>query len=235
MYGRMVSVLPKPTQKIIVRVSGFGQMPFVYSTDALSNLRDTISRERLFPYVRAAKGDLALAIGLYEHNTLLSQGLYGVLQPLEIAFRNSLHRALGQGIGPDWYARAPLRPAALESVEDAKNKILRRAETITPGRIVAELNFGFWTFLISSEYEKTLWVPHLHKAFPHLHKPDRESVFRRFKSIKSLRNTIAHHEPILARNLFKDYTDIIEALDWICPTTATWVQAINRFTRHLGK
>jgi hypothetical protein len=210
-------------------------MPFVYSTDALSNLRDTISRARLSPYVLASKGDLTLAINLYEYNSLLSQGLYGVLQPLEIAFRNSLHRTLGQGIGLDWYERAPFRQAELDSIEDAKNKILHRSDAITPSRIVAELNFGFWTFLVSSEYEKKLWVPHLHKAFPHLHKPDREMVFRRFKLIKVLRNAIAHHEPILARDLFRDYTNIIEALDWICPTTATWVQATNRFTRYFSK
>jgi hypothetical protein len=210
-------------------------MPFVYSTDALSNLRDTISRARLSPYVQAAKGDLALAISLYEYNTLLSQGLYGVLQPLEIAFRNSLHRILGQGIGLDWYKRAPLRTAALESINEAEKKILRRSETVTPGRIVGELNFGFWTFLISSEYEKDLWVPHLHKAFPHLYKPDREKVFRRFKAIKGLRNEIAHHDPILARNLDQDYANIIESLDWICPTTAAWVQSINIFTRHARK
>jgi hypothetical protein len=210
-------------------------MPFVYSTDALSNLRDTISRMRLSPYVRATNGDLALAINLYEHNTLLSQGLYGVLQPLEIAFRNSLHHTLGQGIGLDWYQRAPLRTAELQSVQDAKDKILYRSEAATPGRIVGELNFGFWVYLISSEYEKTLWVPHLHKAFPHLYKPDRETVFLRFKSIKTLRNQIAHHEPILARNLSQDYTNIIETLDWICPTTASWVQSTNMFTRHARK
>jgi hypothetical protein len=210
-------------------------MPFVYSLDALSNLRDTISRARLSPYVIESKGDLASAIALYEYNTLLSQGLYGVLQPLEIAFRNSLHRTLGLRIGLDWYEKSPLKTAEIDSVKEAKAKILRRGDTVTPGRIVGELNFGFWTFLINSDYEKSLWVPHLHKAFPYLHKPDRETVFRRFKSIKSLRNAIAHHEPILHRHLAQDYANMIEALGWICPTTATWVQSQNRFCRYLGK
>lgn len=98
-------------------------MPFVYSIDALGNLRDTISRARMSPYVMESKGDLALAVSMYERNTLLSQGLYGVLQPLEITFRNSLHRTLGLGIGLDWYERAPLRAAELESVKEAKSKI----------------------------------------------------------------------------------------------------------------
>jgi hypothetical protein len=211
-------------------------MPFVYSTDALSNLRETISRARLFPYMKAAQADLSMAIQLYEYNSLLSAGLYGVLQALEIAFRNSsLNKTLTAEIAPDWCDRSPLRAGEIKSVKEAKDKIIRRNEAITPGRVVAELNFGFWTFLVSSEYEKILWVPHLHKAFPYLYKPDRDSVFLRFKSIKGLRNAIAHHEPILNRNLSRDYSDIIEALGWLCPTSATWVQSHNRFTRYHGK
>jgi hypothetical protein len=210
-------------------------MPFVYSVDALSNLHDTISRARLAPYLRASQDNLAVAIELYEYNTLLSQGLYGVLQPLEIAFRNSLHNTLGKDLGLDWYERKPLKPSTIDYVQDAKTNLRRRSETITPGKIVAEMNFGFWTLLVSSEYEKALWVPHLHKAFPHLHKPDRETVFRRFRSLKTLRNAIAHHDPIISRNLSQDYSNSIEALGWICPTTATWVQSKNRFTRYFGK
>lgn len=204
-------------------------MPFVYSIDALSNLRDTITRPRLSPYVIQSKGDLGEAISLYERNTLLSQELYGVLQSLEIAFRGSVHGTLTKGIASDWYKRAPLRKAELDAVDEAEAKIVRRNEGITPARIVAELNFGFWTHLLSREYERNLWVPHLHKAFPHLQKPDRERLFRRFISIKTLRNRIAHHEPIISRDLAQDYENIVEAIGWVCPTTACWVRSVNSF------
>ena len=52
-----------------------------------------------FPQSPDAKGDLKIAIHLYERNTLFSQGLYGVLQPLEIAFRNSIHRVISRDTG----------------------------------------------------------------------------------------------------------------------------------------
>ena len=35
-----------------------------------------------------------------------------------------------------------------------------------PGKVVAELMFGFWTYLFVDAHEKAIWVPHLHKAFP---------------------------------------------------------------------
>jgi Abi-like protein len=210
-------------------------MPFVYSTDAIRNLELAIAKDRLGSYVAETKGDVQKAIILYEMNTLFSQGLYGILQPLEIAFRNSIHNVLGRGIGKNWYDSFPLRHREAESVKEAKSHIARWSHAITPGRVVSELTFGFWTRLISRDYEKTMWVPHLHKAFPHLPKPDRAAVSLRLDSIKLLRNRIAHHERILSRDLRRDYSDIIETLEWICPTTAAWVRVTNTFQRNLPK
>lgn len=41
--------------------------------------------------------------------------------------------------------------------------------------------FGFWTYLLTDSHEKTIWVPYLHRAFPH----------------GTDRNRVAHHENIL--------------------------------------
>jgi hypothetical protein len=173
-----------------------------------------------------------MAIALYECNTLFSQGLYAVLQPLEIALRNSLHRTMVAGLArTNWYDVAKLRFRESESVKEAKNNIVKWNNAVTPGRVVSELTFGFWTKLLSREYEKSLWVPHLYRAFPYLKKPDRGIVCSRFDSIKLLRNKIAHHEKIVSRDLGRDFTEIIEAIEWICPTTAAWVRATNTFQR----
>ncbi len=207
-------------------------MPFVYNPDALGNLERAIARDRLAPYLGDSKGDLGQAILMYERNTLFCQGLYGVLQPLEIIFRNSVHRTVSVGVGKsNWYDFSFLRTREYESVKEAKANIVRRNTAITPGRVVAELTFGFWTRLISAEYEKTLWVPHLHKAFPYLQKPDRARVFDRLASIKLLRNRIAHHERVLSRDLALDYANILETIEWMCPTTAAWVRSTNTFHR----
>jgi hypothetical protein len=39
-------------------------------------------------------GDIERAIRVYEQNTLLAESLYGVLQGLEIALRNTIHAQL---------------------------------------------------------------------------------------------------------------------------------------------
>src|SRR5690348_12647637 len=153
-------------------------MPFVYSIDAVGNLQQAIAKDRLTSYLSVTKGDVAQAIRLYERNALLSQGLYGVLQPLEITFRNSLHRVLSRDTGkPNWYDHLHLRFEEIESIRAAKDNLVRWHKTITPGRAVSELTFGFWTKLSNRTYEEDLWVPHLYEAFPHLRKPARATVF----------------------------------------------------------
>lgn len=232
----MVSVLPRLTVSNPNAGTLLTSMPFVYSSDAVSNLQAAISRERIYSYLADTKGDALSALHLYERNTVLSQCLYGIIQPLEIAFRNSIHSVMTADTNhSNWYEYSPLRFAEIEAVKKAKNDITKWNHAITSSRVVSELTLGFWTKLINRDYEKSLWVPHLYKAFPHLQKPDRKTVFDRFDSIRLLRNRIAHHEKIITRNLPKDYWEIIEALDWICPTTASWVVATATFPRQYRK
>jgi hypothetical protein len=67
--------------------------------------------------------------------------------------------------------------------------------TPVPGKIVAELMFGFWTYLVADSHEKTIWVPYLHKAFPP--GTDRDRVSQALTAIREFRNRVAHHENIL--------------------------------------
>ena len=231
----MVSVTPRLTIYKVTVKRGAGQMPFAYDGNALGYLSVAISKDRLFPYVSYTNGDIFKAVLLYERNTLLSQGFYGVLQPLEITFRNSVHRVMTQDWKrANWYDHPGLlKYREAESVKAAKANIVRWNKAITTGRVVAELTFGFWLRLLDTSYEKTIWVPTLYKAFPNMAKPDRATIFNRLYSIKTLRNRIAHHEPIVFRNLERDYLNAIETIGWFCHTTETWVSATNTFRRTL--
>lgn len=204
-------------------------MPFVFTSDALNSLDKSISIERLASYLALAKGDRHKALLFYEENRLLSQGMYGMIQGLEVALRNSIHRELTSGLGrSDWYDQHGLlfQPET-QAVAEAKFNI-PSGTPVTTGRTVAQLTFGFWVKLIGRNYEKTLWVPHLYKSFPHLRKPDRKTVFARLDNIRTLRNSVAHHERILGRrNLKSDYAELVEALGWVCPVTASWVNVHN--------
>lgn len=209
-------------------------MPFVYSEDALHRLDQTISTERLIPYLSMVQGDRNKAIHLYERNTVTSERFYGPLQALEISLRNSIHRTVATGKGrDDWYNEtALLDDPEIEMIVNAKSNIQRALKTETPGRVIAELTFGFWLQLMTARYEKTLWVPHIHKCFPKVARPDRNLIYTRFNKIRILRNRVAHHERIIHRNLGIDYQRILEALQWMCPVTAAWVNTRQRIFSH---
>jgi hypothetical protein len=159
------------------------------------------------------------------------------MQPLEISLRNSIHHVMQQDTGQaHWYDNFPLiQPKEQESIEEAKKNLKRWKKQVTPARVIAELTFGFWVRLSASSYEKTLWVKHLYKAFPEMKPPDRGTAFHRLDMIRTLRNRIAHHEPIFTRSVHQDYLQIVEAIRWICPVTAAWVEATNSFQRTLRR
>jgi hypothetical protein len=202
---------------------------FTYTSEQIANVHSRISTDRFCRYLIDAKGDEVAAIRQYERNTALSESLYGVLQGFEVALRNSIHDTLAAAFGtPEWYEKFGLEESELESIEAARRKIITKGKTVTPSRIVAELTFGFWVALTARRYDAPLWIPHLRKAFPRKNL-GRRTAFDRLSAIRLLRNSVAHHECILQRNLAQDYRDIIEATTWICADTATWIRRTTRF------
>jgi hypothetical protein len=204
---------------------GTGQPVFPYSLADLQQLEVLLSKERLTYY---AKADFREAIRDYEQNTLLAEGFYGILQGAEIATRNSIHNAMTTGLShADWYGYVSWGTRESDALDEAKDKLIKRGKSLSPGGIVAELTFGFWVQLTARKYEKSLWVPYIHKAFPAI-TTDRKGLNNRLNGILWLRNRIAHHERILHLDLRLKYTEIIEAVRWICPITATWIDCTNR-------
>lgn len=209
-------------------------MSFTYSSESQIELAKFLTTERLTSYLIATKGDIPSAIRLYERNTRLSESLYGVLQGCEVAIRNSMHLVLTSGMGtPEWYNKMNFGHREALMIGDAKLNVARFRKKATPGQIVSELTMGFWVRLLAPEYEKSLWVPHLHKAFPRYRRPDRILIFARIDEIRRLRNRIAHHEPIFKKDQAREYAKIIEAIEWICPVTAAWVDSTSTFPRFI--
>jgi len=125
--------------------------PFSYSPTVINVLERALSLERLSTYLAAANGDHAAALRLYVWNTEISAALYGPLQALEILVRNAFHRELSAVYGPTWYdnPQVPLTPPARARVAVAKDTLRRANRPLDPGRIVAELSFGFWERLLT--------------------------------------------------------------------------------------
>ncbi len=145
-----------------------------------------------------------------------------------------MHDALSRGLAQEnWYDSLVWQVAQQEQIDQAKDSLQKKAKTVTPGRMVAELTFGFWVGLTGPKYSVELWERHLYKAFPNA-KLGRKQLNKRLESIRLLRNRVAHHEPILSRNLVRDVDRILETIGWINRDTERWVRKTNCFYDRFG-
>lgn len=209
----------------------------MHSTQVLEAIERAISVERLDRYKAAAGRDLAVAIALYEQNIALSEAVFGLLHGLEVAVRNQLHCALSTHFGtPMWFFApgAPLSAYAKDKATAAQRSA--GGTTATPGKIVAELNFGFWCNLTARNYHWSLWQPCLHKAFPQ-GRLARAHIHGRLETIRMLRNRIAHNERVLTgqgslyagAGTVLQLNVIIECAGWIDAELAKWLTSSYRY------
>jgi hypothetical protein len=196
-------------------------------------LEQALSLERFGRYLAWAAGDRARAIELYTLNTKLSESLYTPLQMLEVALRNRIHAVMTEARHENWFHESGVLLGKWQPDQIAKaiEEVRESRREPTPGRSVAALTFSFWTAMFGKEYE-TLWQTTLHRIGS---RPDGKGLRRKDFSgplapIRTLRNRIAHHEPIIHPwDLPKHYGKIIELTGWLSPSAAEWCAAHSRF------
>ena len=103
-----------------------------------------------------------------------------------------------------------------------------RRSVNTAGAVIPELKFVFWQKMFTSRYDSRLWGRHLLRVLPNLDdrrtvSASRESVYADLEQLRKLRNRIAHHEPIFARDLTADLQKIVELVRFRCAVTAQWM------------
>lgn len=192
---------------------------------AIGELEEALSLERFNRYLEWAGGDRARAVELYTLNAKVSERLYLPLQTLEVALRNRIHAVMTEAYHEKWFQNNDiiLIEKQRDQIANAIEDVERQNKPITAGRIVAALTFSFWTSMFSPDYE-ILWQKELNKIGK---RPDGKGFRRKeFSSpltpIRTLRNRIAHHEPIIAWNLPKHYNNMIEITEWLSKPAADW-------------
>jgi hypothetical protein len=222
---------------VLIHGTGSSLTGFPYTPAILNRLEQTLSAERLSTYQALAPGNSELTIKLYCWNIALSESLYGPVQSFEVVVRNALHQKLTAAFGPSWYdvPACGLAGHLIDRVSDAKDSLTNQGKPHTPGRVIAELNFGFWLGIITKHYDTGLWRPYLYRAFPNAAKPFRRwDAYQALDRIRRLRNRIGHHEPILTRTLDADHAMVLDVVGWICADTADWIKAHSRFAQIWG-
>jgi hypothetical protein len=224
---------------------------------ALGRLKTELSEARLTPYLSAASGDLSLALARYYWNVELCRVFYPMLHALEIAFRNSLDRAIVVNFPvraydhiPSWIDRQPrvaIHPGAEGQIQRAKEKLLQR-DAYTGGLVkdhrrvhgdlVASMSFGFWAGLLERAYEHPgirgvwLWPDHARTVFPAAGGEPMPALRSAFNQIRHFRNRVFHHEPVWPKRPSEPspkerYDAILTALRWLAPEQASLTARVH--------
>lgn len=174
-----------------------------------NEFQDIVSVERLERYLDACGGDHVKAIDLYRANVRVSLEMFAVVGAFEIALRNAIDRIMTGAFGSEWLKDA-IMPGGFFDVPQCRdhaqiirfayNKLINK-RIYTHSHLLTKMEFGIWKYMFSSpQYRASGRI--LLRAFPNKPTSTRQiqynntTIFNELDHVNSLRNRIAHHEPI---------------------------------------
>ncbi|WP_341961004.1 hypothetical protein [Pseudomonas sp. RC10] len=176
--------------------------------------------------------EAAAGLKLYAWNARVSGTLLVPLHICEVVIRNAVADALEAMHGPQWpwnpgFERSlpRLGGPGYDAVSDLQNV---RKKVATTGQVIAELKFVFWEKMFTSRHDHRIWNAHLRRVMPNLDDTktiaeNRKRIFEDLNKIRLLRNRIAHHEPIFARDLRGDFQRVQQLIAARCEISASWL------------
>lgn len=174
------------------------------------SINELISDKRLEGYKGSTKNDLPSILHRYNYNIELGNEFYPLLSIFEVAFRNALHLSWATHLSDStWlcnYQKHSLGNREQSKIQEAIDELSGKNKPVEEGRIIAELNLGFWINLFDRPYleinKKTI-----KDHFPNATNKQRD-IFRikdQLNDIRNLRNRVFHHEPIWHWNNLNDF------------------------------
>lgn len=204
-------------------------------------IQRAVSDPRLNAF-RSAEATDQEALASYFWNVSLCEAFYPSLHMVEIAFRNALNSTISAVHGAHWFEdhQVLISSHGQRDIAKAKEELKSQGKAAEPGRIVAALDFGFWTSLLGREYHdslqrgsshKPLWPYLLDFAFPSV-PPEyryRKRLAERAHESRRFRNRVFHHEPINRKgDLVEKHRQITDLLTWISPSLHESLRKIDR-------
>jgi hypothetical protein len=174
-----------------------------------TDLKNIVSSDRLQRYLDACGGDYAKTIDLYMANIRISLEMFAIVGAFEIALRNAIDKIMKENYGADWLRDAvlpggffdiPQCSSHAQIIRFAYDKLVSK-HIYTHSHLLAKMEFGIWKYMFSNpQYRASGRI--LLRVFPN--KPtttrfvqyNNTTIFNELNQINSLRNRIAHHEPI---------------------------------------
>ncbi|MBD7917989.1 hypothetical protein H9657_06815 [Cellulomonas sp. Sa3CUA2] len=217
-------------------------MPHATSHDPVAICR-TLSRARSATYLRAAAQDQAAAVDLYGWNARVSAALILPAHFAEVSVRNAVDDALSSVYGERWpwsdgfYRTLPAPGGRVYKPRD--DLAANRARYGTTGKVVADLKFVFWQTMFTARHDGRLWSRNIVRSFPNAGQIDpkalRGRIYDDLEVVRRLRNRLAHHEPVFARDLADDLRRMLELVDLRCTATGVWLRDMEDVTALLRR
>ena len=196
-----------------------------------------ISEERMTRYVQACGGNTRKAMTLYRYNIELSQVMFAIICHFEVALRNAIDSILSARLGNEWLKNAaqpgglfdtPATRIDFTNIKKSYDK-LTISGLYTHSKLLTSLEFGFWKYQFAPTRFR-LTGQRLMRVFPNKARSsasiqyNHSYIFNELDKINTLRNRIAHHEPICFPNqgaviyteyILNEYHKIITLFQWM--------------------
>ena len=218
---------------------------------------EVISSERMHRYVIACGNDTRRAMTLYRYNLKLSQEMFVLISCFEVSLRNRINKEMVGNFGNDWLRDFILPEGRFDTDPrvDGTRRIIKKAyeglirnHNYTHTKLLAEMEFGVWKFMFNNvQYRLTNRC--LLNIFPN--KPtstpqnqyDNTFVFNELDVINTIRNRIAHHEPICFGNpvcidtqaVLDCYARIMRLFQWMDINANTLLYGLDHIGSVSGK
>lgn len=168
---------------------------------------ELVSPQRLGRYNNACKDHVLRTLSLYRANIRISQAFLAVLSIFEVVLRNKIdlhYRSRFPALPgmPEWLLASTLpggfftKSGCQSSMDKVTQAYAKLGPNYTHDKLLAELGFGFWKYMFAGRQFKAGGGTLL-TVFPDL--PPRSNqgfIYHKLHRINSIRNRIAHHEPI---------------------------------------
>ena len=173
------------------------------------NFERIMSQKRMNRYLAACGGDSRKAMTLYRYNLQLSQETFTIISCFEVALRNAIDEKLTPSMGAEWLKDSIMPGGAFASpilykthdiIDRAYHKLLTD-NLYSHSKLLASLEFGIWKYMFSPvQYRMTgrtllSIFPNKARSTPQV-QYNHSYIFNELDKINTLRNRIAHHEPI---------------------------------------
>ena len=191
-----------------------------------TDFQNIVSAERLQRYLVACDGNVAKTLELYRANVRISLEMFAIVGAFEIALRNAIDKVMTSNYGVDWLRNA-IMPGGFFDVPQCRDhaqiirfayKKLENLHNYSHSHLLAKMEFGIWKYMFSNpQYRASGRI--LLRVFPY--KPtstrfkqyNNTTIFNELEHVNSLRNRIAHHEPICFLTGKSEIT--IDYIKWI--------------------